>query len=112
MRESLGKDKERVDWVWLVADDAPVRPALLPPLAQATVLRVNGQQLAQWLAPAKDNRLPEHLYLVDPLGNWMMRFPPAGTPQVDVSAANNIKRDLERVLRASASWDQPGRPAQ
>ena len=111
LRESLGKDKDRVDWVWLVADDAPVRPALLAPLAQATVLRVNGQQLAQWLAPAKGSRLSDHLSLVDPLGNWMMRFPPSGTAQVDVSAAKNIKRDLERLLRASASWDQPGRPA-
>jgi hypothetical protein len=45
------------------------------------------------------------LYLVDPLGNWMMRFPP-GT---DLNQAPKIKRDLERLLRASAFWDTPGR---
>jgi hypothetical protein len=111
LRESLGKDKDRIDWVWLVADDAPVRPSLLPALGQAAVLRVNAQQLAQWLAPAKGSRLSDHLYLVDPLGNWMMRFPASGSPQVDMAAAKNIKRDLERLLRASASWDQPGRPS-
>lgn len=110
LRESLGKDKDRIDWVWLVADDAPVRPSLLPALGQAAVLRVNPQQLAQWLAPVKGRQLPDHLYLVDPLGNWMMRFPASGTPQVDTVAAKNIKRDLDRLLRASASWDQPGRP--
>ena len=112
LRESLGKDKGRVDWVWLVADDAPVRASLLPALAEAAVLRVDGQRLAQWLAPAKGQQLSDHLYLVDPLGNWMMRFPASGTPQVDTAAAKNIKRDLERLLRASASWDQPGRPAE
>jgi hypothetical protein len=112
LRESLGKDKDRVDWVWLVADKAPVRSSLLPALGQAAVLRADAQQLAQWLAPATGRQLSEHLYLVDPLGNWMMRFPASGTPQVDTVAAKNIKRDLERLLRASASWDQPGRPAQ
>ena len=61
----------------------------------------------QWLAPAAGHQLQEHLYLVDPLGNWMMRFP-AG---MDASAAARAKRDLERLLRASASWDTAGRDA-
>jgi hypothetical protein len=111
LRESLGKDKDRVDWVWLVDDGAPVRPQLLPALSQshATLLRVDASQLAQWLAPGAGHSLHEHLYLVDPMGNWMMRFPPAGTREVDTVAAKNIKGDLERLLRASASWDLPGR---
>jgi hypothetical protein len=45
------------------------------------------------------------MYVVDPQGNLMMRFPPA----TDTSAAKNIKRDLDRLLRASSSWDLPGR---
>ncbi|MBI2772734.1 MAG: hypothetical protein HYX47_24165 [Burkholderiales bacterium] len=105
LRESLGKDKDRMDWVWLVADTQPVRPALLPALQQATLLRVDGAQLAQWLAPAPGQQLADHLYLVDPLGNWMMRFPAA----LDTSGAPRAKRDLERLMRASASWDTPGR---
>jgi hypothetical protein len=110
LREGLGKDKDRVDWVWLVSDDAPVRPSLLPALAQATVLRVDAKQLGQWLSPAPGRQLADHLYVVDPLGNWMMRFPAQDPAQLDTVAAKNIKRDLERLLRASASWDQPGRP--
>jgi cytochrome oxidase Cu insertion factor (SCO1/SenC/PrrC family) len=105
LRESLGKEKERVDWVWLVDDAAPVRRQLLPALSQATVLRVDAQQLQQWLEPARGQTLHDHLYVVDPQGHWMMRFPPGA----DTSAAKGIKRDLERLLRASASWDQPGR---
>jgi hypothetical protein len=109
LRESLGKEKDRLDWIWLVADSAPVRPSLLPALAQATVLRVDPQALSQWLTPAPGKQLPEHLYLVDPIGNWMMRFPTGGNEAIDTALAKNIKRDLERLLKASASWDKPGR---
>jgi hypothetical protein len=111
LREGLGQDKDRVDWVWLVDDAAPVREALRPALAQATVLRVDPAQLGRWLEPAAGHGRAEHLYLVDPLGNYMMRFPAAPGRELDTSAAKNIKRDLERLLRASASWDTPGRPA-
>ena len=52
LRESLGKDKDRVDWVWLVTDGKPVREALRPALAQATVLRLDPAQLGHWLSPA------------------------------------------------------------
>ena len=105
MREALGKEKERLDWVWLVTDRAPVRPELLPAIGKATVLRVDEAQLASWLAPAAGRQLADHLYVVDPMGNWMMRFP-AG---LDVASGGKAKRDLERLLRASAFWDQPGR---
>jgi hypothetical protein len=108
LRESLGKDKDRIDWVWLVSDAAPVREALRPALEQATVLRVNAQQLGAWLAPASGHAIADHLYIVDPMGNWMMRFP-AG---LDLAGAAKAKRDIERLLRASASWDEPGRPGQ
>lgn len=109
LRESLGRDKERVDWVWLVDDAQPVREAIKPALAQATIVTIDRAQLSQWLAPAPGHSLQDHLYVVDPRGDWMMRFPPAGERSLDVAAAKNMKRDLERLLRASASWDQPGR---
>ena len=105
LREGLGKDKDRMDWVWLVNDAAPVRAALAPAVAQATVLRVDAQQLGQWLQPAAGQALEDHLYVVDPLGHWMMRFP-AG---IDKSNAAKVKRDLDRLMRASVSWDRAGR---
>lgn len=107
LREGLGKDKDRIDWVWLVADGAPVSERLRPGLSQAVVLHVDAGALARWLAPARGRQLADHLYLVDPMGNWMMRFP-AG---LDMAGAAKAKRDLERLLRASAAWDQPGRTA-
>ena len=105
MREALGKEKERVDRVWLVTDESPVAPALLPALEGAQVLRVDVKQLAQWLQPAAGESLSNHLYVVDPMGNWMMRFP----ARLDLQTAAKAKRDLDRLLRASGSWDVPGR---
>jgi hypothetical protein len=105
LRESLGKDRDRVDWVWLVDDDVPIRDALRPALSQAEVLRVPHDQLVQWLEPSAGQRIEDHLYVVDPMGHWMMRFP-AG---IDRAGAAKAKRDIERLLRASAGWDQPGR---
>lgn len=106
LRESLGKDKDRVDWIWLVNDSAEVPAELAPALQKATVLRVDPAALGGWLAPAPGHQLSEHLYVVDPMGNWMMRFPAA----MDTTGAAKAKRDLERLLRASSSWDEPGRP--
>ncbi len=105
LRESLGKEKDRLDWVWLVNDEAPVAEALRPALKGATVLRVPASELAQWLQSESGHALPDHLYVVDPMGNWMMRFP-AG---LDLNTAANAKRDLTRLLSASASWDNAGR---
>lgn len=105
LREGLGKNKDRLDWVWLIDDAAPVAPDILPALKTATVLRVPAQDLQIWLTAAQGAKLSDHLYLVDPLGNWMMRFPALLTPE----QAPSVKRDLERLMRASESWDQPGR---
>ena len=105
LRESLGKEKDRVDWVWLVTDDAPVSAELVPALKDATVLRVPAADLARWLQAEPGRQLPEQLYLVDPLGNWMMRFPPELTPE----GAVKVKRDLDRLMRAAQFWDRAGR---
>ena len=105
LRESLGKEKDRLDWIWLVNDEAPIPEALQAALKGATLLRVAAPDLAQWLVAAPGQQLSDHLYVVDPLGNWMLRFPAA----MDAAAAAQAKRDLVRLLRASASWDQAGR---
>lgn len=102
LRETLGKEKDRLDWVWLRTGAPVLSEPLRQATATATVLHVDGSALAQWLQPAEGRRIEEHLYIVDPLGNWMLRFP----ADIDPSRA---KRDLDRLLRASAFWDKPGR---
>ncbi len=106
MRESLGRDKDRLDRLWLITDEQPVAATLAPQVQAANVdayaLRVSNAALAQWLKPDAGQQLSDHLYLVDPIGRWMMRFP----ADIDPTKA---KRDLERLLRASGSWDRAGR---
>ena len=75
LREVLGKDKDRLDRVWLISDEQPVPPVLRSALNQAQALRVDAAVLQNWLKPADGHALSEHLYVVDPMGNWMMRFP-------------------------------------
>lgn len=105
LRETLGREKDRVDKVWLISDDAVPRPQTLDAIrthTEMTVLRAPRAALAAWLAPASGRALEDHIYIVDPLGNWMMRSPPDPEPA-------KLKRDVEKLLRASAGWDKPGR---
>ena len=59
MRESLGKEKGRLDRIWLVSDAAEVDTRLKSGLAEATVLRVPADALAQWL-PINDLECPSY----------------------------------------------------
>ncbi len=105
LRETLGADKDRLDKVWLIPDAGTPRPEVMAAISQglpATVLHVPREALSQWLAPAAGHRLDEHYYIVDPMGRWMMRAP------VDPDPAR-LKRDIARLLTASASWDKAGR---
>ena len=105
LREMLGRERDRVDKLWLVAGTGDPAPALRDAVLAApgsSILRANAAALAAWLEPAAGHGLDEHLYLVDPMGEWMMRLPVQPEP-------SRVKRDLERLLRASASWDRPGR---
>ena len=112
LHETLGREKDRVDKLWLVDDAAAPRAETLAAigaasgaaagLTAATVLRVDRAALAGWLAPAPGHALEVHLYIVDPRGDWMMRAPAEADPA-------KLKRDLEKLLRASAGWDRAGR---
>ncbi len=106
LHTSLGKERDKVDRVVLLLGEQTIDPALRTQLGEVTILKLPTALLQTWLQPASGQMLQDHLYLVDPLGNWMMRFP----PQIDLSAAAKVKRDMERLLRAAASWDTAGRP--
>ena len=107
LREMTGRERDRIDKLWLVVDDTPVAPPLLQALAATPamhMLHVPRATVAAWLRPAPGQALEDHLYIVDPLGEWMMRAP------VDADPAK-LKRDIDRLLRASGGWDQAGRQA-
>jgi hypothetical protein len=103
--EMAGAEKGRIDKVWFVDDDQPLRASVTAAVdagVPVQVLRVPHRQLAQWLQPAPGESLDQHIYVADPMGEWMMRAP------VDPDPAR-FKRDIDRLLRASAAWDREGR---
>jgi len=104
LREMMGRERERIDKLWLVTDHAAVPPPLLQALQQppTQVLRAPREAVAAWLQPAPGQVLEDHVYIVDPLGEWMMRAPVNPDPA-------KLKRDIDKLLRASSSWDKPGR---
>lgn len=106
-RLMLGKDMNRMDWLWLINDQAPVDQKLAISLKHdsATVLRVNADTLDAWLPAPANKSQKDYIFVVDPMGNTMMRFP----SQLDSAAAAKAKRDMEHLLRASLAWDSPGR---
>ena len=112
LHESFGRDKGRIDKLWLIHDAGMPRPETLTAIgaasgegsafAPATVLRAPRDAIAGWLRPDAGRALEEHFYVVDPAGGWMMRAPP------DVDPAK-LKRDIDKLLRASTGWDRAGR---
>ena len=105
LHKLLNKESDRLDRLWLITDQSAPKNELLAAIEGATVLRVTPEVLSQWLLPATGRSVEEHLYLIDPMGNWMMRF---NYPD-DAKTVVDMKRDIERLLRASSSWDKPGR---
>ena len=106
LREMLGKERGRVDKVWLIPDDgapsADVLSAVQQKGIEATVLRVPAERLQAWLRPAPGKSLADHFYVVDPMGRWMLRAPADPDPK-------KFKGDLDKLLKASAGWDNAGR---
>lgn len=94
VRLTQGKDMERIERVWLVTDDAPLETVLMKEYDGTHILRVDPKKLSAWLPTDQGTSVSDHLYVIDPLGNLMMRFPKDPDP-------NKIKRDITKLLKAS-----------
>lgn len=95
LRLMQGKEMDRVERVWLVTDNAPIDIVLLKEFDGMKVLRVDAQALQHWLPVEAGGQAGDHLYMIDPLGNLMMRFPKNPEPQ-------KVKKDIGKLLKASA----------
>jgi len=89
IRRAQGKEMQRVERLWLVTDAARPRAELLAAI-EGTVLAPAGSG-AEF--PAEGN-VTDHIYLVDPLGNLMLRFPRDPDPM-------RMIKDLQRLLKVS-----------
>ena len=89
---ATGKKSERIERVWLVTDGAIPDATLVAEHHDLRVVRAAGSPLLSAF-PAQTTPAA-HVYVVDPLGNLMMRFPENPDPR-------RILKDVARLLRHS-----------
>ena len=90
VRRAQGKDQDRVERLWLLTDDGQPRAQLLAAI-EGTRLARDAGTAARFPAVAAH---ADHIYVVDPLGNLMMRYPRDPDP-------SRMLKDLQRLLRLS-----------
>jgi hypothetical protein len=78
--------------VWLITDRLAPDERVLADQPGLIAVRMDRAALASAL-PASGN-VTDHIYVVDPLGNVMMRFPPDPDPR-------RMLKDVSRLLRHS-----------
>lgn len=89
VRRSQGKEMERVERMWVVTDGGAPRRELVAAIEGTHVVKASSD-----LLKAFPGNHADHIYMVDPLGNLMMRFPREPEP-------GKMIRDLKRLLKYS-----------
>jgi len=104
LRTMQGKAMERVERVWLITDNEPLDTVLMRVNDGTRMLRAPAAVVDKWLpldknAPA--DKVSDHVYLIDPLGNLMMRYP-KGAVSSDTEKVRKVHKDIAKLLKASA----------
>ena len=122
IRLTTGRERDRVERLWILTDNGTPDPALMAQHEGLWVVRLgdrkhHDQLVSNWLSVAtRGQNAPganaaatagamngamsgaaggaSNIWIVDPLGNLMMRFPDNPDP-------NGMKKDLNRLLKAS-----------
>ncbi len=95
-RLMTGKDRDQVERVWLVTDGASINERLRRDYEGTRIVRAPLPE-ARALLPAESGDLVGSLWLVDPMGDVMLRWPRNPEPQ-------RVKSDMARLLTASGHW--------
>ncbi|VCU69342.1 hypothetical protein PIGHUM_01404 [Pigmentiphaga humi] len=96
---STGKNVGRIERVWLILDDEPVPTIVIRAYEGAHMVRANAEQVARFLALPDGTRpsaqaLKQHIWLIDPRNNQMLRFPENPDPL-------RLRDDIGKLLHAS-----------
>jgi cytochrome oxidase Cu insertion factor (SCO1/SenC/PrrC family) len=92
LRLSQGKDMERIERAWLISDNDPLAGGVAEDYRGTWFIRAGASDLLGRL-PAE--RSPaEHIYLVDPLGNIVLRYAREAEP-------GRMIKDIARLLKTS-----------
>jgi cytochrome oxidase Cu insertion factor (SCO1/SenC/PrrC family) len=94
LRLMQGADMDRIERVFLITDELPLTTLLIREFDGTHMARVHERKFTDAF-PATDS--PEkHIYLVDPYGNLMLRFPVNPDPA-------RMNADLQRLLKAQGA---------
>jgi cytochrome oxidase Cu insertion factor (SCO1/SenC/PrrC family) len=95
LRLMQGKEMDRIERVWLITDNMSLDTMLIREYDGTRMLRADGAAVKAWL-PADAGTTPaEHLYMLDPRGQLMMRFPTGPEPR-------KVYKDIYKLLKASS----------
>lgn len=105
-RKTKGKDMFRIERVVFVTDDGPLDTLLLRQFPDVHFVRAPAGDLQSWLplsqglvgvkGSAEVGTLEDHIFMADPLGHVMMRF-----PRNETLDFQKFRKDVSRLLWAS-----------
>jgi len=91
---SQGKNVERLTRVWFISDDAPVPEKVLDAYRGTLMLRASPAQLRTYLPVGDGETLAAPLWVIDPLGNLILRYPADADPV-------KFRKDVSKMLHNS-----------
>ena len=91
LRLTQGNNRERIERLWLITDQAPVETMVQEDYAGTIMLRAPPDLVRR--LPAVSNP-GTHIWIADPLGNMILRYSQDADP-------NLMKNDLIRLLKVS-----------
>lgn len=95
---SQGKHVDRISRVWFITDNGKVSDDILEAYKGTVMLRADPAQLTPFLAPdaaaGSEAALKAPMWIIDPLGNLMMQFPPDADPI-------EVRDDIIKLLKNS-----------
>jgi hypothetical protein len=94
VRATQGGERERIVNVFLRTDAGKVPEVVDSAYKDTDMLIADPKEVAAWLPVDNGTQLSDHIYMVDPNGNLMMRFPKDPNP-------TKIKGDVTKLLKNS-----------
>lgn len=92
IRTMQNKEMDRIERVWLVDDNVKVEPEVVEKFKGTFFVNAQDSELLDQISPRDSQR--KHIYLIDPMGNLMLRFPEEIEPR-------KMSDDIKRLLHVS-----------
>ena len=92
VRLTQHKEKDRVERLWLIDDGEVPAPEIVKDFDGVLLINAKDSDLLSEIPATVSHR--DHIYLIDPIGNLMMRFPKNPDPA-------QMAKDIKRLLKVS-----------